>query len=67
MEWRNKDLIVHSLEKMLTLCVFQIAAGYEDADDCDTLRHDSMLKMCCGLLPNDDVRNMPSIEMTPVK
>lgn len=51
MEWRNKDLIVHSLEEMLTQRVFQIAAGYEDADDCDALRHDSMLKMCSGLLP----------------
>lgn len=52
-EWRNKDLLVHSLEEMLTQRVFQIAAGYEDADDCDALCHDSMLKMCCGLLPKD--------------
>ena len=28
--------------------VVQIAGGYEYADDCDSLRTDSMLKMCCG-------------------
>jgi transposase family protein len=62
MEWRNKDLIVHSLEEMLIQCVFQIAAGYEDADDCDTLRHDNMLKMCTGLLPNDgDLCSQPTM------
>lgn len=44
LEWRNKDLIVHSLEEMLTQRVFQIAAGYEDADDCDALRHDMFIR-----------------------
>ena len=44
LEWRNKDLIVHSLEEMLTQRVFQIAAGYEDADDCDALRHDKFIR-----------------------
>ena len=61
-EWRNKDLIVHSLNEMLTQRVFQIAAGYEDADDCDALRHDSMLKMCSGLLPKDgDLCSQPTM------
>ena len=52
-EWRNEDLIVHSIQEMVTQRVFQIQAGYEDADDCDALRKDSMLKMCAGLLPSD--------------
>ena len=52
-EWRNKHLLVHSIEEMMTQRVFQIAAGYEDADDCDALRNDSMLKMCSGRLPNE--------------
>ena len=52
-EWRNEDLIVHSIQEMVTQRVFQIQAGYEDADDCDALRKDSMLKMCVGLLPSD--------------
>ena len=52
-EWRNPDLVVHDLEEMVCQRVFQISAGYEDADDCDALRNDSMLKMCSGLLPKD--------------
>jgi len=46
-------LLVHSIEEMMTQRVFQIAAGYEDADDCDALRNDSMLKMCSGRLPSE--------------
>jgi len=52
-EWRNKDLLVHGIEEMMTQRIFQIAAGFEDADDCDALRNDSMLKMCSGRMPND--------------
>ena len=33
------------------LRMFAIAAGYEDADDCDWLRHDPVFKMAVGLLP----------------
>lgn len=36
---------------MLTQRVFQIAAGYEDCDDCDDLRNDMIFKMCAGRLP----------------
>src|SRR4051794_10089177 len=32
---RDPDLIEHTLEEMLRLRMFAIAAGYEDADDCD--------------------------------
>jgi hypothetical protein len=28
--------------------VFQIACGYEDQDDADTLRSDPLLKLVCG-------------------
>jgi hypothetical protein len=36
---------------MLRLRMFAIAAGYEDADDCDVLRHDPMFKMALGRTP----------------
>src|SRR5947199_5599835 len=36
---------------MLLLRMFAIAAGYEDADDCDSLRHDPIFKMAVGRLP----------------
>ncbi len=31
--------------------MFAIAAGYEDADDCDSLRYDPIFKMAVGRLP----------------
>jgi len=35
---RDPDLILHTVEEMLRLRMFAIASGYEDADDCDSLR-----------------------------
>src|SRR6476619_1114443 len=32
----------------------RIGAGYEDQDDADTLRHDPLLKLVCGRLPDSD-------------
>lgn len=49
---RDPDLIEHTLEEMLRLRMFAIAAGYEDADDCDTLRYDPAFKMAVGRLPD---------------
>jgi len=50
---RKPDRIEHPLEEMLRLRMFAIAAGYEDADDCDSLRHDPVFKMAVGRLPED--------------
>ena len=50
---RSPLLIQHTYTEMLTQRIFQIAAGYEDADDCDLLREDSVLKLCAGKSPND--------------
>src|ERR1700688_3048159 len=48
---RKPERIEHPLEEMLRLRIFAIAAGYEDADDCDTLRYDPIFKMAVGRLP----------------
>src|ERR1700724_3637232 len=48
---RNPERIEHPLEEMLRLRMFAIAAGYEDADDCDTLRDDPIFKMAVGDAP----------------
>ena len=48
---RDPDRIEHTVEEMLRLRMFAIAAGYEDADDCDSLRHDPVFKMAVGRLP----------------
>ena len=42
---------MHTLVEMLRLRMFAIAAGYEDANDCDTLRHDPVFKMAVGRAP----------------
>jgi Transposase DDE domain group 1 len=41
----------HELIEMLRLRMFLIAAGYEDADDCDALRSDPVFKLAVGRLP----------------
>jgi hypothetical protein len=47
-------LVKHPYNEMITQRIYQIAAGYEDADDCDLLRTDSILKLCCGRLPDEE-------------
>jgi hypothetical protein len=48
---RHPGYTRHSIREMLSQRVFQIACGYEDADDADTLRDDPALKMACERLP----------------
>jgi Transposase DDE domain group 1 len=51
-EWRRGP-VRHSLETLVRPRVFQIACGYEDQDDADTLRSDPLLKLVCGRLPSE--------------
>ena len=48
---RDPARIDHTVEEMLRLRMLAIAAGYEDADDCDALRHDPAFRMAVGRLP----------------
>lgn len=69
---RNPLLIEHTMEEMLRLRIFAIAAGYEDADDCDSLRHDPVFKMAVGRLPESgsplcSQPTMSRLENTPSK
>ena len=50
-DWRRGP-VLHSLETLVRQRVFQIACGYEDQDDADTLRTDPLLKLVCGRLPD---------------
>lgn len=43
---RHQSYIDHSIESLLSQRIMQIAAGYEDANDCNTLRNDGVLKVC---------------------
>jgi hypothetical protein len=49
-EWRTREGH-HSLVALLKQRVYQIACGYEDQNDSDTLREDPLLKLVCGSLP----------------
>jgi len=48
---RDPARIEHEIAEMLRLRMFLIAAGYEDADDCDSLRADPAFKLAVGRLP----------------
>jgi hypothetical protein len=61
-EWRNRRGR-HPLCSLVRQRVFQIACGYEDQNDSDTLREDPLLKMVCGSLPQSgqDLASQPTI------
>jgi len=48
---RHGSYVKHQLVELMKQRVFQIIAGYEDGNDCDTLRDDPVLKMACERLP----------------
>jgi hypothetical protein len=48
---RDPDRIAHTIEEMLRLRIFAIAAGYADANDCNKLRDDPVFKMAVGRPP----------------
>jgi len=52
-EWRGPR-VRHALETLVRQRVFQIACGYEDQNDADTLRTDPLLKLVCGRRPESD-------------
>jgi Transposase DDE domain group 1 len=61
-EWRNRRGR-HPLCSLVRQRVFQIACGYEDQNDSDTLREDPLLKVVCGSLPQSgrDLASQPTI------
>lgn len=44
---RHASYVKHDIKSLLNQRIMQIAAGYEDANDCNTLRNDGVLKVCC--------------------
>jgi hypothetical protein len=47
---RHPGYVKHALQQILRQRAYQIAAGYEDANDSDQLRHDPILKIACDQL-----------------
>jgi hypothetical protein len=60
---RNPLLDIHFYRAMVTARMMAIAAGYEDADDLDTLRHDPALVIACECAPESgpDIPSQPTI------
>lgn len=61
-EWRRRKGR-HSLASLVKQRVFQIACGYDDQNDSDTLREDPLFKLCCGSsLPEsgEDLASQPT-------
>ena len=60
---RDQRYIDHTLEQLLSQRIYQIAAGYEDANDCDELRSDCVFKVCSGKLPisEGDLASQPTM------
>lgn len=52
-EWRG-PCVRHSLAMLVRQRVYQIACGYEDQNDSDSLRKDPLLKLVLGRLPETD-------------
>jgi hypothetical protein len=58
-DYRNPELIEHTVESLIKQRVFGIALGYEDLNDHDALRHDELLALLSDkedLTGNDRVR-----------
>jgi hypothetical protein len=52
-DWRRGP-VRHPLALLVRQRLLQIACGYEDQDDADTLRRDPLLKLVCGRHPAQD-------------
>lgn len=60
---RRQKSVTHSLLDLIRQRVYQIAAGYEDANDANALRGDPALKLACGRAPlsGDDLASQPTL------
>lgn len=61
-DWRTRRGR-HDLATLVAQRVYQIACGYEDQNDADTLRTDPLLKQVCGRLPltGVDLASQPTL------
>ena len=60
---RQVAKVRHQFPELLAQRVYQIAAGYEDCNDADDLRHDPVLKTVVGRLPQTgpDLASQPTL------
>ena len=60
---RHPGYVDHSVASLVEQRVFQIACGYEDANDCNVLRGDPGFKAACARLPSSgaDLSSQPTM------
>ena len=59
---RHQSYVRHDSKNLFAQRIFQIACGYEDADDSDDLRIDPGFKAACDRLPSeDDLASQPTM------
>lgn len=60
---RDQRYIDHEVHELMTQRIMQIACGYEDADDSDSLRVDPLLKIACERKPlkGEDLGSQPTM------
>ena len=60
---RHQSYVHHSMTDLVKQRVFQMACGYEDANDCNTLREDPGFKAACDRLPlsGADLASQPTM------
>ena len=57
---RHPGYVKHEMEQLLRQRVFQIASGYEDANDSDHLKHDPIMRIVCDRL-NGSLASQPTM------
>jgi hypothetical protein len=58
-DWRHRVFIEHHTHEMLCQRIYQIAAGYEDCNDANTLRHDPTFQTIVGKF--DPLASQPTL------
>ncbi len=60
---RHKSYVIHDLLELFSQRIFQIASGYEDANDSNDLRKDPIIKIACAKLPlsDEELGSQPTI------
>jgi hypothetical protein len=61
---RQQGKVTHSINRLILQKVLQVAAGYEDMNDSNYLRHDPILKMACTQ-PDEKAKDLKVLASQP--
>jgi hypothetical protein len=60
-DWRDEERVLHDSLQLLRQRIYQIVAGYEDANDADRLRHDPLLQIVADQKLGDALGSQPTL------